>query len=274
MRRSSLKSAVRATVAVMHPRRVARNRWTATPTGRVSVLGLTVLLTLLCVDAARANSLTGGASPAAQPVGTIIVSVEGTADLPATLRVFVQEGGTSCVSGGSGAANAEAQAAITGSNELITREPFGPFAYSASFLHFGPGSLVVCAYLFDTSPLTEDKQLTLLMHFDPPPPPPADERPATDQPTPPADAGVAPAAARCVVPALKGRTLLGARKLIRRAGCSVGTVVRPGLRTTRRARAQGRLLRVVSQTPAPRSVVKAKARVRMRLAYVTPRHRH
>lgn len=280
MRRNSLKSAVLTSLASMLPRRAARSRWSAPSTVRAAVLSLTSALTLLCADAARANSLTVRVSQVAEPVGTNIVSVEGVADLPATLRVFVHEGGSGCVSAGSVAENAAAQGAIAGSNELIRREPHGPFAYSASFLHFGPGSVAVCAYLFDASPATEDKQVNGLLHFDPPPPPrpPADqppvaEPPATDQPGPPAETGIAPAAARCVVPALKGRTLVGARKLIRRAGCSIGTVARPGLRTSRRAWAQGRILRVVSQTPAPRSVVKANARVRLRLAYVTPRRR-
>jgi hypothetical protein len=232
-----------------------------------------VALTLTSADAARGNSLTLRVSPVAEPVGTNIVSVEGVADLPATLRVFVDGGGAGCVSAGSVAESAATQGTVAGSTELITREPYGPFAYSASFLHFEPGSVAVCAYLFDASPATEDEQASVLLHFDPPPTPrpPADQPPAADQPSPSADTGVAPAAARCVVPALKGRTLVGARKLIRRAGCSIGAVVRPGLRASRRARAQGRILRVVSQTPAPRSVVHANARVRLRLAYVTPR---
>jgi hypothetical protein len=70
------------------------------------------------------------------------------------------------------------------------------------------------------------------------------------------------------VPTLKGRTYFGARLLLRRAGCSVGSVFRPDLQTSRRLRAQGRVLRVTTQYPKPRSVRKLGARVTLRLAYV------
>jgi len=100
-----------------------------------------------------------------------------------------------------------------------------------------------------------------------PPPPPAGTNPPAAGP---GTSGTAPRAKRCVVPTLKGRTYLGARTLIRRAGCNVGTVFRPELATSRRLRAQGRVLRVVSQSPQPRSVRKAGARVTLRLAYVKP----
>ena len=63
----------------------------------------------------------------------------------------------------------------------------------------------------------------------------------------------------------------GARTLIRRAGCTVGTVFRPDLRTSRIARARGRVLRVVSQSPKPRTARALNARVTLRLAYVTPK---
>ncbi|HEV2776591.1 MAG TPA: hypothetical protein VGV90_13430, partial [Solirubrobacteraceae bacterium] len=84
-------------------------------------------------------------------------------------------------------------------------------------------------------------------------------------------AGTAPRRTRCVVPTLKGRTYLGARRLIRRAGCSVGIVYRPDRRTKRIREAQGRVLRVASQYPRPRSVRRLNFRVMVRLAYVTPR---
>ena len=73
------------------------------------------------------------------------------------------------------------------------------------------------------------------------------------------------------MPTLKGRTYFGARLLIRRAGCTVGSVFRPDLRTSRRERARGRVLRVVSQSPRPRSLRAKGARVTLRLAYVTPK---
>jgi hypothetical protein len=102
-----------------------------------------------------------------------------------------------------------------------------------------------------------------------PPPPPA----GTDTPAAPGATGTAPRPKRCVVPSLKGRTYLGARKLIRRAGCSVGTVYRPGLRTARAEQARGRVLRVTLQYPKPRSIRKLNSRLMLRLSYVTPPRR-
>ena len=48
----------------------------------------------------------------------------------------------------------------------------------------------------------------------------------------------------------------------------MGSVFRPDLRTARRERARGRVLRVVLQYPKPRSVRRLGARVTLRLAYV------
>ena len=266
----------------MHPTRALHDRWAAANGARARsrVTGLTAVslalaLTLLGgADAAQASSLTTSVSPDARAGTPMTVSAQGTADEPATLRVFVQQGdGGGCAGGGAGAANAEAQSARPGSTEVITQQPSGPFAYSAPYTPPAAGSYALCAYLFGSTAATGASQVSASFSVAPAPPPPA----ATTQLTPPLTQPTAPGATgtaapkRCVVPKLKGRTYLGARKLIRRAGCSVGTVYRPDRRTKRIQAARGRVLRVVSQFPRPGTVRQAKARLMLRLAYVTPR---
>lgn len=251
----------------MHPTRAAHERWI--PTNRVRARGLTGLsvalaLSLLGADAAHANSLTTAVSTGARATVPMTVSASGSADPTATLRVYVQQpGGAGCAGGGSGAENAAAQRLRAGSTEVIAQQPLGPFSYSATYTPPVAGSYSLCAYLFGSSPGTGASQSSTSFNVGAAPPPPATPAPAV-----PGTSGTPQAKKRCVVPTLKGRTYGGARTLIRRAGCSVGTVFRPSLRTSRAARARGRVLRVVSQSPRPRSVRKAGARVTLRLALV------
>ena len=263
----------------MHPTRAAHERWIPTNLAQtrrrgagIMALSLALALTLVGADAARANSLTTSASLGARATVPMTVSASGSADPTATLRVYVQEpGGAGCAGGGSGPPNAQAQSVRPGSTEVIAQQPVGPFSYSAAYTPPIAGSYTLCAYLFGSSPGTGASQSSTSFSVGPaPPPPPA----GTNPPAPgPGATGTAPPAKRCVVPTLKGRTYLGARKLIRRAGCNVGTVFRPDLRTSRTARARGRVLRVVSQSPKARSLRKAGARVTLRLAYVKPARR-
>jgi hypothetical protein len=266
---------LRAIHASARPTTVGHARRSAV---RATALSAGLALTLLAgADAARANTLiapTASANPRATVAMT--VSVSGSADPSGTLRVYAQQGASAsgCAGGASGAENAQAQRDRPGSTEVIAREPVGPFSYSASYTPPAAGTYYLCAYLFGSSPSTGASQSSSSFNVGaaPPPPPPAPG--AANPPASPGSPGVTgtvPALKRCVVPTLKGRSYFGARLLIRRAGCSVGSVFRPDLRTSRAARARGRVLRVVLQSPKPHSVRKLGARVTLRLAYVTPK---
>lgn len=260
----------------MHPTRAAHHRWIPTTVAQarsraasIAALSLALALTLLGAEAAQANSLTTAVSQGARATLPMTVSASGSADPTATLRVYIQHGGGGgCAGGRSGQENAQAQSARAGSTQVIAEQPVGPFSYAASYTPPVAGSYSLCAYLFGTSPGTGASQSSTSFSVGPAPPPPPGASPGT-----PGATGTAPRAKRCVVPTLKGRTYVGARRLIRRAGCSVGSVFRPDLRTSRRLRAQGRVLRVMSQSPRPRSVRRAGARVTLRLAYVKPARR-
>ena len=150
-----------------------------------------------------------------------------------------------------------------GSVEVITRAPTAAFAYSATYTPPAAGNYALCAYLFGATAATGASQVSTNFSVAPAPPPPSVAG------TPPA--GVAPlptgtTATRCVVPNLKGRTYLGARKRLRRAGCSTGTVYRP----TRTA-PKGMVLRVTWQLQKPGSVRKLNSRVTLRLSFVKRR---
>jgi hypothetical protein len=80
----------------------------------------------------------------------------------------------------------------------------------------------------------------------PPPPPPP---PAPPPPPPP------PPRARCVVPRVKGKTLAAAKRRIRVAHCSVGSIKRTYSRTRKGL--------VISQKPAPGKKLAAGAKVRL-----------
>ncbi len=263
----------------MHPTPAAHERRIPTTPARargraVGASGLSLALALALLGAtaaaAQANSLTTSVSQGARATVPMTVSASGSADPTATLRVYIQQGaGGGCAGGAGGAENAQAQRVRPGSTEVIAQQPVGPFSYTASFTPPVAGSYTLCAYLFGASPGTGSSQSSTSFGVGAAPPPP----PAGTSPASPGATGTVPRAKRCVVPTLKGRTYLGARRLIRRAGCNVGSVFRPDLRTSRRLRAQGRVLRVVSQSPKPRSLRKAGARVTLRLAYVKPSRR-
>lgn len=257
----------------MQPTRVAHERWFPTNFTQArsrlagaSALSLALSLTLLGAGAgagaAQANTLSTAVSSGARATVPMTVSAMGSADPAATLRVYVQQGAPGCASGNSGPENAQAQSTRAGSTEVIAQQPSGAFSYSAAFTPPASGQYFLCAYLFGSSTNQGSSQSSASFNVGPAPPA------GTNPPAAPGPAGTAPRPKRCVVPTLKGRTYGGARKLIRRAGCNVGTVFRPDLRTSRIARARGRVLRVVSQSPRPRSVRKAGGRVTLRLGYV------
>lgn len=255
----------------MHTTRAAHERWISTnpavARGRaatVTALSLAFALTLLAADAAHANRLNGPThSPGPRATVPMTISASGTADTAASLRVYVQPSGA-CPT----AANVQAGNIPAGSTQVIAEQPVGPFSYSASYTPPAAGSYSICAFLIGSASNTGTSASATSFSVGPAPPPaPA----GTTTPVAPGTAGTAPRRTRCVVPTLKGRTYLGARRLIRRAGCSVGIVYRPDRRTKRIREAQGRVLRVASQYPRPRSVRRLNFRVMVRLAYVTPR---
>jgi hypothetical protein len=224
-------------------------------------------LTLLAIPGAGVASANTLAAPTVSPSNPratlpVTIGISGTASTPSVLRVFVQPSpAIGCAGGGSGEANADAQAQRSGSVEVITRAPTAAFAYSATYTPPSAGNYALCAYLYGATAATGASQVstnfTVLPAPISPPPPPAGT-------TPPA--GVAPTATtatRCVVPNVKGRTYLGARTRLRRAGCSVGTVYRP----TRTA-PKGMVLRVTWQLQKPGTVRKLNSRIMLRLSFV------
>ena len=222
-----------------------------------------MLLAMPGAGVAAANRLSAPTvSPHPQAGVPMTIGIGGAADTPSTLRVFVQASPASgCAGGGSGAANAEAQAQRVGATEIISRTPSAAFAYSAPYTPPAAGNYSLCAYLYGATPATGASQVATNFSVAPPPP----VAPPAVAGTPP-PAGVAPAphaVRRCVVPNVKRRTYGGARKLLRRAGCSVGTVYRP----TRTA-PRGMVLRVTWQLQKPRSVRKLNSRVMLRLGFV------
>jgi len=250
----------------MQPMRVAHPRWISTNLGRLAALSLALALTLLGAEAARAHTLNGPTySPSPRATVPMTVSVSGVADPTAAVRVFVQQGGA-CPSSES----VKTGAVPAGTTAVIAKQPVGAFSYSETYTPPAAGSYTLCAFLFDTSATTGTSASSsgFTVGAAPPPPPPAPA--GTSAPATPGATG-ATAKKRCVVPTLKGRTYFGARLLIRRAGCSVGSVFRPDLRTSRRERARGRVLRVTKQYPKPRSIRAKGGRVTLRLAYVTPK---
>jgi len=244
-------------MGLTHPRRTL---------GAAASLAL-ALLAVPGAGAASANTLAAPTVSPSNPRATqpATISISGTATTPSFLRVFVQPSPASgCAGGGSGAANAEAQSQRVGSVEIITRAPTAAFAYSATYTPPAAGNYALCAYLFGATAATGASQVSTNFSVAPAPPPPSVA--GTPPPT-----GVAPlptgtTATRCVVPNLKGRTYLGARKRLRRAGCSTGTVYRP----TRTA-PKGMVLRVTWQLQKPGTVRKLNSRVMLRLSFVKRR---
>jgi len=251
----------------MQPMRAAHPRWISTTLGRAAALSLALALTLLGANAAGAHTLNGPTySPGPRATVPMTISVSGSADPTAIVRVYVQQSGI-CPS----SADVKAGTVPAGATEVIAKEPVGAFSYSATYTPPVAGSYTLCAYVFDTSTTTGTSASSTGFTVGPAPPPPPPPPPGTGTPAAPGATGATPAKTRCVVPTLKGRTYFGARLLIRRAGCSVGSVFRPDLRTSRRERARGKVLRVVSQYPKPRTARVKGARVTLHLAYVTPK---
>lgn len=250
----------------MHVVRTGHRRTGLTRLRRTLPAATLLALTSLAVPGtgvAAANSLSAAASPDAQAGRLMTITVSGAATTPAILRVFVQAAGAGCAGGSSGAANAEAQRQRAGSVELITQLPAGAFIYAAPYAPPVAGSYSLCAYLFGTSPGTGASQVS--QSFSVAPAPPALPPVTSGSPGPGALTGPGPT--RCRVPRLEGRTYLGARKLLRRAGCSVGTVYRPTHKTRK-----GYVLRVVGQYPKAKSLRRPRSRVLLRLGFVKRRH--
>lgn len=259
----------------MPPTRAAHSRWipkhyaqARSRAAGLAAVSLTLALTLLGADAAHANTLTGPTySPDPRATVPMTVAVSGSADPTGALRVYVVQDGTCPAS-----ADVEAGNIPAGVTQVIARQPVGPFAYDGTYTPAVAGKHTVCAYLLGAGTTgTSASSTGFSVGPAPPPPPPAP--PGTTPPMVdglPPQLGTDPPKTRCVVPTLKGRTYFGARLRIRRAGCSVGSVFRPDLRTSRRERARGRVLRVVLQYPKPLTVRKLGARVTLRLRYVKP----
>jgi hypothetical protein len=225
-------------------------------------------LALLAVPGAGVASANTLAAPTVSPSNPratepATIGISGTASTPSVLRVFVQPSPASgCAGGGSGAANADAQAQRVGSVEVITRAPTAAFAYSATYTPPAAGNYALCAYLYGATAATGASQVST--NFSVAPAPPIAPPSVVGTPQPPA--AMKPPVripAHCVVPNLKGRTYLGARTRLRRAGCSTGTVYRP----TRTA-PKGMVLRVTWQLQTPGSVRKLNSRVTLRLSFV------
>ena len=257
----------------MHPTRAAQERWTPRTLAhaRSRAAGITAVslaLALLGAGVAQANTLTGPTySPDPRATVPMTVSVSGSADPTGALRVYVQQGNPCPTS-----ADVEAGNIPAGVTQVIARQPVGPFAYEGTYTPAVAGQHTVCAYLLGSG-TTGTSASSTGFSVGPAPPPPPPGAPGTTPPVVdglPPQSGSTPAKTRCVVPTLKGRTYFGARLRLRRAGCTVGSVFRPDLRTARRERARGRVLRVVLQYPKPRSVRKLGARVTLRLRYVNP----
>ena len=134
----------------MHPMRATDERRTPLPFAQarrraagVTAVSLGLALTLLGADAARANTLTGPTySPDPRATVPMTVSVSGSADPTATLRVYVQQGGTCPTS-----AQVEAGSIPAGVTEVIARAPVGPFAYEGTYTPAVTGSHTICAFL-------------------------------------------------------------------------------------------------------------------------------
>jgi hypothetical protein len=248
----------------MRPTRATHPRWMPTNLGRVAALSLVLGATLSPSTAGAAQGTLNAPafSPGARATVPMTIAVSGVADPSGTLRVYVLPGGGIC------AVTDNAPSVPPGATQVIAESPVGPFSYSATYTPPAEGSYSLCAYLFGPTTQTGTSVTSGNFSVGPaPPPPPAGAKPSTG----PGATGTATSKTRCVVPTLKGRTYYGARLLIRRAGCSVGSVFRPDLRTSRRERARGRVLRVSTQYPRPRSIRAKGARVTLRLAYVTPK---
>ena len=245
----------------MHVVRTGHGHLGPTRPGRTLGAAATLALTLLavpCAGVASANTLAAPTvSPSPRATQPATIGISGTATTPSVLRVFVQPStATGCAGGGGGAANADAQAQRAGSAEVITRAPTAAFAYSATYTPPTAGSYALCAYLYGATAATGASQVSTNFSVGPAP---------SVAGTPPAasTAPTATAARRCVVPNVKRRTYLGARKWLRRAGCSVGTVYRPT-----RVAPKGMVLRVTWQLQKPGSIRTYNSRVMLRLGFV------
>lgn len=220
-------------------------------------------------EALALDSISVGASDGAQAGVPMTITASGSSSEPSTLRVFVRQGNDCANTPGGAAANADRQAARSGSTEVITRTPDGAYSYAASYTPPAAGSYALCAYMFRLSP-TSSTSSQVSSGFD------VAAAPASQAGTGGGGGGGgdAPAVAstpRCVVPKLNGLKYETARKRLHRAGCIVGKVTRPSKSKSRPLRPGGnrRILRVRSYSPKSGTVLRARGRVALRLVYVT-----
>lgn len=197
------------------------------------------------------------------------ITATGSSSEPSRLRVFVQQGNAACASGaaGGGSVNAANQAARPGTTEVISENTSGAFAFAGSYTPPAAGAYKVCAYSYRSGPVSSaSSQVSQGFSVAEAPPPPAAG-------TPPAATADVAKTDRCVVPPLKSRLLETARKRLHAAGCIIGKVIRPSKRKAAPLRPGGRrrILKVLSVTPKSGTVLKARAKVTLRLIYVTPK---
>lgn len=255
-------------VTATDPRHRPGTRPRAGRTIVAAALGASLLL-VGAADALAADSLTIGGSGTPQATVPMTITASGSSSEPSSLRVFVQQGGAECASGaaGGGAANAANEAARPGTTEVISETTSGAFNYAATYTPPAAGTYKVCAYSFRTGPVSSaSSQVSQAFTVAEAPSPPAAG-------TPPGATSDVAKTDRCVVPKLKGRLYETARKRLHAAGCIIGKVIRPNKRKAAPLRPGGRrrILKVLSVTPKPGTVLKARGRVTLRLVYVTPK---
>lgn len=218
-------------------------------------------------DALAVDSLSVSASAGAQATVAMTIGARGSTSEPSKLRVFVAQGGD-CANTGSASAGAALQSQRSGSTEVLSEDPSGPFSYVTSYTPPAPGSYSICAYLYRVSETSNvssqvSQGFAVAAAPTPPAPPPADA---------PGDTPVAQTK-HCVVPKLKNQTYKGARTLLHRAGCIVGKVAKPDKKKARPLKRGGRrrVLEVSTQSSPAGAIRRARAPISLRLKYVTPK---
>ncbi len=237
--------------------------------GLAAALGTGTLL-FGATDALAVDSLAVSASPSPQATVAMTIGARGSTSEPSKMRVFVARGGE-CANAGGASASAAAQSQRSDSVEVFSQDPSGAFSFVTQYTPPAAGNYAICAYLYRSSETSNvssqvSQGFAVAAAPAPPPAPPAGD-PGTERETPVAQTK------HCVVPKLKNHTYEGARKLLHRSGCIVGNVAKPDKKKARPVRRGGkrRILKVASQGTPAGKVLKARARVSLRLKYVTPK---
>jgi hypothetical protein len=238
---------------------------------RATLIAVTSAAVLLAgaAEALAVDSIAVRASEGAQAGVPMTITASGSSSEASTLRVFVHQGDGCANTAGGAAANADRQAARSGSTEVITKTPNGPYSYAASYTPPAPGSYAICAYLFRTSTTgSTSSQVSSGFGVAAAPAGAAGTAPGSGD----SASGVAKTA-NCIVPKLKGRMYETARKRLHAAGCIIGKTIRPSKKKAAPLHPGGRrrILKVLSTSPKAGTVLKARGRVTVRLVYVTPK---